>query len=118
MNKRPLLVTLISWLFILAGAVGLAYHGTEFAKGIRYELILVLLLRLLAIIAGLFMLRGKNWARWVLIGWLLYHVILSAFHSQSELIMHCLLLIVIGYFLFRAKASTYFRASRGTSQMK
>jgi hypothetical protein len=113
MNRRPFSVTVISYLFIAAGAIGFAYHVTEFkAQGqFEYDLALVCFVRLLAILSGLFMLRGHNWARWLLLVWIVYHVILSAFHSLSELAMHTILLGVVAYFLFRPKASAYFRAA-------
>lgn len=111
MNKRPLSVTIIGWLFIAAGLVGLTYHITEFtAQGpFQYNLVWVLVLRLLAIFCGAFILRGSNWARWLLLIWIAYHVVLSAFHSVSELVMHSVLLAVVAYFLFRPRASAYFR---------
>lgn len=109
MKKRPLSVIIIAWLFIVAGTVGLLYHGNELRQAFHNDLIWVLLLRLLAIVAGVFMLRGKDWARWLTLAWLAYHVILSAFHSRSELIMHSVLLVVITYFLFRPTVVNYFR---------
>ena len=110
MNKRPLTVTVISIIFIVAGGVGLAYHITELnpQRPFENDAIWVLLLRFLAILGGLFLLRGRNWARWLLLVWLAYHVILSAFHSMSELITHSLLFVVIAYFLFRPRVSAYF----------
>ena len=110
-KKRPLSVTIIGWLFIAAGAIGFAYHLKDLKTDghFDYGAILVLLVRLLAILSGLFTLRGSNWARWLLIFWIAYHVILSVFHSPIELAMHALLLIVIAYFLFRPRASDYFR---------
>jgi hypothetical protein len=59
-----------------------------------------------------FMLRGCNWARWLLLVWIAYHVILSAFHSLSELVMHSLLFALVAYFLLRPQASAYFRGAR------
>jgi len=113
MNKRPLSVTVISWLFIAAGVVGLAYHAPELwtKRPFEYELVWVFLLRLLAILAGIFMLRGSNWARWLLLAWLAYHLILSAFHPLSELVMHSLLLVIVAYFLLRPRVSAYFRGA-------
>ena len=64
--------------------------------------------RLLALVAGVFMLYGFNWARWLLVVWLAYHVGLGAFHSALELVVHSLLLAVVVYFLFRRQASAYF----------
>jgi hypothetical protein len=118
MNKRPRSVTVISWLFVIAGAVGLAYHATEFKTNgpIQYDVVWVCLVRLLAIIGAVFLLRASNWARWLIVIWLAYHVILSAFHSASQLIMHALLFAVIAYFLFRPPASAYFRSARAESK--
>jgi hypothetical protein len=112
MTKRPLSVTLISCLFIAAGVVGLAYHAGEFKSRPPLEYALVCFVRLLAILCGIFMLRGRNWARWLLLAWIAYHVVLSAFHSLSELAVHGLLFVVVAWFLFRPKVSAYFRGAR------
>ena len=107
LNERPCAVTVISWIFLGAGLIGLAYHATEFG-GVGappYEVAWVCLVRLLAVVSAVFMLRGSNWARWLLIVWIAYHVILSAFHSLFQTVVHALLLGVVAYFLFNAKAS-------------
>ncbi len=64
MNKRPLSVTVISCLFAAAGAIGLVYHLTELKTldPFPYDVLWVCLVRLLAIVCGVFMLRGSNWA--------------------------------------------------------
>ena len=114
MTKRPLSVTIIGWLFIVVGTVGLVYHAKEFKTGgpFQYELVLVCLIRLLAIVCGLFVISGRNWARWGLLVWIAYHVVLSAFHSLSEFVMHGLLFVVVAWFLLRPRASAYLRAGR------
>ena len=111
MNKRPLSVTIIAWLFIVVGAVGLTYHATEFKASdpFQYEVLWVCLIRLAAIVCGVFMLRGKDWARWGVLVWLAYHVVLSGFHRLSELVAHAVLLVVIGWFLLRPRVLAYFR---------
>ena len=117
MNKRPISVTVIGCIFIAAGVVGFAYHVTEFntQRPFKFDLVLVTVLRLLAIVGGVFVLRAKDWARWLLIVWMAYHVVLSAFHSPLELVVHGLLLAVIAYVLLRTRASEYFR-SAGTDR--
>ena len=113
MNKRPLSVTVVSWIFIAAGVVGLTYHATQF-KALRpfdYELLGICFIRLLAILCGAFMLRGRNWARWGAVVWLGYHVILSVGHTLFQLLTHSLLLAAIAYFLFRPQASAYFKSA-------
>ena len=114
MKKRPLSITIISWLFLATGAIGLAYHATEFKAQRPFEndAVWVCLVRLLAILCGAFMLRGSNWARWLLVGWMGYHIVLSALHSLLQLFVHSLLFAVILYFLFRPLASAFFRDTR------
>lgn len=114
MNKRPHSVTAIGCIFVAAGVLGLAYHGAEFKeqRHFDYDNVWVLLVRLLAIIGGVFLLRGSDWARLFLLIWIAYHVILGAFHSAFELITHSLLFAVIAYFLYRPRVSAYFRDMR------
>jgi uncharacterized membrane protein HdeD (DUF308 family) len=116
MNKRPLTVTVIGCIFLVAGVIGISYHLTELnpQRPFEADVIWVLLVRLLAILGGLFLLRGRDWARWFLLIWLAYHVILSSFHSIFELITHSLLFAVIAFFLFRPRVSAYFRAARAS----
>src|SRR5687767_5581748 len=112
MKMPPPSVTVIGCLFIAAGVVGLAYHAGEFGTRPPLEYAIVCFVRLLAIFCGLFMLRGSNWARWLLLVWIAYHVVLGAFHSPSGLVTHGLLLAVVAYFLFRPRAAAYFRGMR------
>ena len=37
--------------------------------------------RLLQIVAGVFMLYGRNWARWLLVAWIAFHIVVGALHS-------------------------------------
>ena len=111
MKNRPLSVTLVGWLFVVAGAVGIAYHARDLiGPAFHAEAIWVLLLRLAAIVAGLFVLRGANWARGLAIAWMAYHVVLSAFHSLSELVAHLAFLTFIVAMLMRPSAAAFFRA--------
>jgi len=114
MSKRPHSITVISWIFVAAGVSGLAYHATEFKpqRPFQYDVVWVCLVRLLAIACGVFMLRGRKWARCLLLIWIAYHVILSSVHSLSQLVVHGLLFAVIACFLFRPGASAYFRGAR------
>jgi len=111
MKNRPLSVTVISWIFIGAGALGFFYHlsGFKTLRPFQYDLVWVCLVRLIAILCGGFMLRGHNWARWLLLIWIAYHVILSALHSVFGTVVHGFLLAVISYFLFRSRVTAFFR---------
>jgi uncharacterized membrane protein HdeD (DUF308 family) len=105
--KRPIAVTVIGCVFIAAGVMGVAYHFSD--KPFDGGAIALLAVRVLAIVAGVYLLMGKNWARWVALGWMGFHVGVSAFHSVGEFAMHSVLMVVIGYFLVRPPGSEYFR---------
>jgi uncharacterized membrane protein len=110
MRKRPPSITVISWLFIVVGIVALLYHLQHpFEEG----LVWVCCVRVLAVVCGVFMLRGSNWARWLLVVWIGYHIVLSALHSLFEVVIHSLLFGVVVYFLFRRQAAAYFRGAKG-----
>ena len=115
MVKRPLTVTLVAWLFIVAGVVGVTHHASDFDPGqsMAQGAVWVLLVRVLAIAGGVFVLRGANWARWLVIVWLAFHVVLSAMHRDaSGTAAHAVLLAAVGYLLLRAPVAPYFRAAR------
>ena len=92
--------------------MGIAYHLKEFKPQhpFQYDIVWITLVRLLAVVAGVYMLLGRNWARWLGLAWIAFHVIISAFHSAQELVIHGLLLALFAYFLLRPSASAYFRA--------
>jgi hypothetical protein len=124
MNKRPLSVTLISWLFILVGAVtclgdlqplfdaeaGRRLAGYRPHHPVRLEIDQVA--HFLALAGGYFMLRGFNWARWLLLVWMTFHIGIGALQSLFAGLVHGLLFAVMGYFLLRRESSAYFRESR------
>jgi hypothetical protein len=111
-NHRPLSVTIVAWLFVAAGAVGIAYHSRDLTgPGFSIGDIWVLLVRLAAVVAGVYLLRGANWARVLAIAWMAFHVVLSAFHSMSELVIHLVFLTIIVTVLLRPAATAFFRRS-------
>jgi hypothetical protein len=112
-KKRPLPVTIISLVLIATGASGFVLHLTDFATQhpFQYDIVWISLVRLIAIICGVYLLRASNWARWLSLGWIVFHVILSIFHSRLQLGIHILVCAVFAYFLFRPSASEYFRGA-------
>jgi hypothetical protein len=92
------------------GAIGFIYHFNEFLgrSAFQYDTVWVELTESLAIICGIFLLRGQNWARWLALAWIAFHVVLSAFHALPEFAIHCLFCAVIAWFLFRPAAGQYF----------
>ena len=108
--KRPLSVALTAALFIVAGISGIVYHFPEWKQvGFNSDTVWPFVVRLTAIVAGVFLLKGSNVARWVLVGWIVYHVGLSFFHSTSEVLTHVAVTIVVVVALFNSKANQYFK---------
>jgi hypothetical protein len=56
------------------------------------------------------MLRGHNWARWLAVAWMAFHVAIS-FPEISKLAIHSLLLVAIAWLLFRSDARAWFRSA-------
>jgi hypothetical protein len=110
MNARPIAVTLISALFIVAGTLGIIYHAKELANIISEPMVVwVLVVRLLAIVGGVFTLRGANWARWLIVVWMAYHVAISFYHTPLEIAIHISFLALAIYALFNSHSSPYFK---------
>jgi hypothetical protein len=49
------------------------------------------------------LLRGYPWARWLLAGWMAFHIVLSALHDMETLLVHVALFAPILYLLFRPR---------------
>jgi hypothetical protein len=109
--RRPWTVTAIAFLFIAAGLLGVTHHATDMFSGgtFRLDEVWLVLIRSLAIVAGVFMLRRADWARWLALAWLAYHVALSAFHSFSDTLIHGLLLAGIAFVLLHSASAAWFR---------
>ncbi|HLK03488.1 MAG TPA: hypothetical protein VKT53_03535 [Candidatus Acidoferrum sp.] len=109
--KRPWPILVFGILFIVVGAVGFASHLTE--RPFERYIILISGVSLLAVVGGIFLLLGHNWARWLVLAWLAFHVFISAFDSFEKCAVHVAFLLIIGYCLLRPSTSLYFRG--GTS---
>ena len=77
-NKFPLPVLIFSCLYIGVGTLGFVFHFRESLASPR-DGVWIELTECIAIVCGVFMLRGRNWARWLALAWMAFHVVLSAF---------------------------------------
>ena len=111
MNRRPASVTIIASLLILVGVAGSIFHFRELGlqQAFRGANIWIFVVEFVAIVCGVFLLRGKNWARWLAIAWIGFHVAISFFHSWQQVVMHTIVFALFAYFLFRPAAKRYFR---------
>jgi uncharacterized membrane protein len=107
--KRPIPVTILGCLFIVVGLAGLAYHLSQ--RPLDSWAALISIIEIIALVGGLFLLKGRNWARWMMLGWLGFHVVVGALHSLSDAVAHAVLLLVVAYFLLTPPDSQYFQDS-------
>lgn len=112
-SLRPISVTLLAWLYIAVGTITFISHFPEIhARNMfRYDGIWIEVVEILAIVCGVYLLRGRNWARWLAIAWIAFHVALSAYGPARELVVHSAFLVAFTWILFRPPAARYFRAA-------
>jgi hypothetical protein len=98
--------------YLAVGTLAFVYHFRELLS-LQRDSVSIELTEFLAVVSGAFMLRGHNWARWLALAWIAFHVILSVFESDHGLAIHGLLSVVIAWILFRPEAARYFRGQPG-----
>jgi hypothetical protein len=111
MKGRPIPVIVVSVLFILTGCIGFIYHTKDLFEPnyVLSEVIWILILRIVAVLCGVLLLCRINWARWLAVAWMLYHVVIGALNSTGEMIAHIIFLVIIAVLLFLPVSSKYFR---------
>jgi len=109
-NKRPISVWIICCLYMVVGALGLVRHFPPHMV-FHWDDVWIELTELLALVAGVFMLRGHNWARWLAIAWLAFHVAIS-WPEAAKIAIHTLFLAGFAWLLFRPDAQRYFASEK------
>ena len=104
--KRPIAVLFLSCLYIAVGTIGFVVNFPKLIA-LQHESIWIELTELLALIAGAFMFRARNWARWLALVWMAFHVAIS-FPVVRQVVTHSIIFAVIAWVLFRPDARRYF----------
>jgi hypothetical protein len=104
--KRPVSVWILSCLYIAVGTIGFAYHFSELMAH-QDDSVWIELTELLAIVSGAFMLRGHNWARWLALVWMAFHVAISV-PVYRQMAVHLTIFAGIAWVLFRPNTRRYF----------
>ena len=63
-----------------------------------------------ALVGGVFVLRGQNWARWLLAVWMLLHVAISV-GQPGQLLAHLVIFGFVAFLLFRPRARACFTST-------
>jgi hypothetical protein len=68
----------------------------------------VLAVGIAALVGGVYLMKGRNWARWLLAVWMAFHVAISI-GQPRQFAAHIVIFGCIAFLLFRPRASGYFR---------
>jgi hypothetical protein len=107
-KRIPVTVIVIACLYLAVGIGGSVAH---FSQHRAPDWIWIEITELLAIVCGVFLLRAQNWARWLAIAWIAFHVAMS-FGVLRQLAVHSVLIVLIVWCLFRPDASRFFRSTQ------
>lgn len=117
MKRRPIGVIVVAVLLLLAGVGGLVVDGQHLRtlSANHYETVWIALVHALAIVAAVFLLRGENWARWLTIAWMGFHVAISFLNSWQQAAMHGAILLLFVSILFSRDARGFFGAREASA---
>ena len=107
-NKRPWPVIVIACLYLLVGVGGFAGHFRELIAR-HPDAVGIEITELVGAISGVGLLMRQNWARWLALAWILFHVGLSIIHPLGELAIHAAFCVLIVWALFRPESSRWFQ---------
>lgn len=107
----------ISWLLILISIAGIVSNAAALkpSEMFRADNALVLVVRLMGVVCGVFMLRRHNWARWASLAWLAFHVVIGFLNSMGQGIVHAILFGIIAWPLFRPEVNAWFRGNSASA---
>ncbi|OQA33371.1 MAG: hypothetical protein BWY57_01233 [Betaproteobacteria bacterium ADurb.Bin341] len=129
MIKRPTSVSVVAWILIAMSGISLIASTVSLNNPMTNELMaksilpvplqyLMLYLGLLiTIVAGIAMLKGQNWARFLYVAWSAIGIAIGLFTSpmKAAMIPGLVVFAVITFFLFRPKANEYFSPKGATN---
>lgn len=112
MRKRPFAVTVVGWLLMAAATFGLVrgFAGARSWWPPERDLLWIVAIDLTGIVCGVFLLKGRNWARWLTLLWVGGHVLIVSLYMPRMVPAHAVIFAMIGYLLaFRGDVRAYFR---------
>jgi hypothetical protein len=109
-NSRPISITVVAWIFIAVGVIAFVWNFPGVLQ-LQKGAFAIELVELIGLTAGIFMLRRQNWARWLALGWAVFHLIITLVPPFHGLAVHLIIFAGIAVLLLRADASRYFRGT-------
>jgi hypothetical protein len=108
LTRPPVAVIVVAAAYLAVGTIGFVAHFHDLLA-VPSEGVWIELTELLAVVAGVFLLRRRDSARWLALAWITFHVILSAFGDVRQVVAHGILATLIGWLLFRQNSTRWFR---------
>jgi len=105
-KNRPRSITIISFLFVLLGVLTLIHaawglvNTDQRLTDLEHHW-MIYLSAFAAIIGGVFLFKGYSWARWLLVLWMAFHIVVGALNGLLPLVTHVVIFSVILFFLLR-----------------
>ena len=108
-DTRPWSIVVVAVIFLALGVLDIARGlAPLFASAPRWHMatddVEVLAIGIAAIVGGVYLLRGRNWARWLLAMWMAFHVAISI-GQPRQLVAHLVIFGCIAFLLFRPDVS-------------
>jgi hypothetical protein len=117
-RRRPTSMIVVAVIFLALGVLDIARGlAPLFASAPHWRMATddfeVLAIGIAAIVGGVYLLKGRNWARWLLALWMAFHVAISV-GQPRQFVAHLLIFGTIAFVLFRPGTSAYFtRTEKG-----
>lgn len=125
MRNRPVSIGIVGWFLIVTALLSLLVLpytlsnsdalGIDDKGGLpaNVQLGISIAGSLVSLLCGFFILKGRDWARLLIIAWVLLGIGLGLATSayRSVLLLSALYLAVLGFFLFRPAANRFFGKS-------
>ena len=110
-KKCPIFVAIIGVVFIAVGLLDIWLGATPLTSKSAHlaaDDLEVLAIGIIAVLGGIYVLKGHNWARWLLAAWMALHVALSV-RQPYMLLGHVVIFGLVLAGLFHPAATGYFR---------
>jgi hypothetical protein len=107
--QRPLLVTLLGWMLILVGAIEGTTHAALLRPPFHAADFWLPLFELVILVCGIYLLRGANWARWLALAWIGFHVVVGSLNSVLAGVLHGLAFLLFVWLMVRPEVNAWFR---------
>jgi hypothetical protein len=104
-KKCPTSIMALAFLYAATGIVGFIKNLHAFGMP---DFWWIEATEIIAVIAGVYLFFGKNWARWLALAWMAFHVAIS-FHPPLTFAIHLVIFTLICGVLLLPASRQYFR---------